>query len=61
MTDQPATECVICGGYISAGTEPPVCSESCDFELETNCEFAKFAREERKKHENPPVQSVSNL
>ena len=46
-----ATECVICGSHIIAGSYPPVCCEHCKLELEIECEFHKFAKEEMKKYD----------
>ncbi len=37
MSEQPNTECCICGSPINAGSYPPCCSEDCESEwmLET--------------------------
>jgi predicted nucleic acid-binding Zn ribbon protein len=49
MNEQPATECVVCGGHIIAGTYPPVCSDDCRTEWDINVEFSRWVREEGKK------------
>lgn len=46
MTEQPATECVICGGHIPAGKYPPVCGDACRNEYNIEVDFNKIAREE---------------
>jgi len=43
-TDDTATECFLCGGHISAGTDPPVCS-GCRPEFELECKLSKMMRE----------------
>ena len=44
-TEQPATECIWCGGYIPAGKYPPVCSPHCQQEVKIAVEFEQWAKE----------------
>jgi predicted nucleic acid-binding Zn ribbon protein len=39
--DQPATECIICGRHINAGTYPPFCSKECQEEYQFEVEYLK--------------------
>lgn len=49
MTEQPMTECVVCGGHIIAGSYPPVCSGDCRLEWDIETEFNRWVREEIKR------------
>ena len=47
MTDNPDTECVICGQHRPAGTYPPVCPSklnNCKLEYEIDVEFHRWAK-----------------
>ena len=43
--DDIATRCVMCGGYIHAGSYPPVCSEYCKAALEIEIQFNKWVEQ----------------
>ena len=44
-----ATECIWCGGYIHAGSYPPICdSNNCRFEIELAVAYEEMARENNK-------------
>ena len=42
----PVTACVICQAPIRAGSHPPVCGEDCRRELELECAFNRWARDQ---------------
>ena len=46
MTEQPATECIMCGGRINAGTYPPFCCDDCEETFNIEVMFDKWAREQ---------------
>jgi len=49
MTEQPATECIMCNSRINAGTYPPFCCKDCEDSFEIEAEYNAWAKGQAEK------------